>query len=293
MRQPTPTASISWIFAAILAAPSALAGPGAPDEQSLPLHLIDRGTGVPITTIGTYVRDDEWLVMPFIGYASDSNFQYDPNEFGFPSLTEYEGKYSASEGGLLIAYGLSDRIALELRIAGTDVSLDKAAADLSGMPATRKESGLGVIKLGLDWRWLTESGQRPEIFSYVVTSIAHDQDKPLAGTPESVTQLGIGAIRGFSWGTVTLRTGALYEPSSTSTIDWGNLSLEYLKRLSSSFTLAGSVALNEGDEGTLTTELQWRVNPTTVIKFNNGLGFTSPGLDWAPQIGVLLSLPGH
>ena len=293
MRPSSLSPSIRWFVVALLATPAALAGPGATADESLPLHLIDRGTGVPITTIGTYVRDGEWLVMPSIGYASDSNFQYDPNEFGFASLTEFEGKYSATDGGVLLAYGLSDRIALEFSIAGTDLSLDKAAADLSGMPATRKESGLGDIKLGLDWRWLTESGQRPEIFSYVVTSIPHDQDKPLAGTPESVTQLGIGAIRGFSWGTVTLRTGALYEPSSTSTIDWGNLSLEYLKRLSSSFTFAGSVALNEGDEGTLTTELQWRVSPTAVIKFNNGLGFTSPGLDWAPQIGVLLSFPGH
>ena len=291
MKPSSLSRKLGWVLAAVFVTQAAHAEPGTGNEESLPPHLSDRGTGVPISSIGTYVRDGEWLVMPSFTYYSDSDIQYDPNEFGYPSPTEFSGQYRANEASVLVAYGLSDRIALELKAAATDASLEKASADLSGMPAEVQESGLGDAKVRLDWRWLTESGNRPEMFSFVEVFFPHDEDKILVGTPDWVSQVGIGAVRGFNWGTVTFRAAMLYELASSSKTDWGEVSVEYLKRLSPKFSVVGALAMNEGDEGTLITELQWRVTPSVVIKFNNGLGFTSAGMDWVPQIGVLFSFP--
>jgi hypothetical protein len=275
-------------LAAALLAPASYAW-GA--DADFPAPLQDRGTGLATSQFGTYVRKGELLVYPSFEYYRDSDLEYNPADFGFPSEREFRGRYRASEEVLFLAYGLSDRLAVQFEGAAIQASLRKAAGDRSGLPARLSESGLGDVQARLTWRWLEESGRRPEIFSYSEVFFPHDRHKPLIGTPDWVVDTGLGAIRGFRWGTVTLRAGFLYEAGSASTIDWSEIAVEYLKRLSPRITLFGALVMLQGDEGTLVTELQWHLSPHVVVRLNNGLGLTPLAPDWAPEVGVLFRFP--
>ena len=51
-------------------------GQGAPAAQATDdPHRTDRGTGVPTSMFGTYVRGGEWLVYPFVEHYRDNNFE--------------------------------------------------------------------------------------------------------------------------------------------------------------------------------------------------------------------------
>jgi len=288
--KPTPVLrNLGMMIAAALLATSAYASEGA--DEDLPAHLRDRGTGLPTSQFGTYVRKGELLVYPSFEYYRDHNFEYDPFEFGFESEGEFKGRYRASEEVLFLAYGLSDRLAWELEGARLRASLQKAPEDLSGMPEEVRQAGLGDVQTRLTWKWTEERGRRPELFSYSEIFFPHHKDKPLVGTADWVFHFGFGATRGFRWGTLTLRGGILFEEASASATDWGEVAVEYLKRLSSRFTLFESLLVREGDEVSLVSELQWRLTPHVVLRLNDGQGLTSHGFDWEPEIGLLFRFP--
>jgi hypothetical protein len=284
--------NLGMVFAASLLIPVSKAWGGEADEN-LPAHLDDRGPGLPTSQFGIYVRPGELLVYPSFEYYRDHNFEYDPFEFGFESAGEFKGRYRASEEVLFLAYGLSDRLALELEGAVLRASLERAPEDLSGMPAEVRQSGLGDVRTRLTWRWAEERGRRPELFSYSEVFFPHDKDKTLVGTPDWVFHAGFGAIRGYRWGTLTFRAGILFEEASASATDWGEVAVEYLKRLSPRLTLFESLLVREGDEVSLVSELQWRLSPHLVLRLNDGRGLTSHGFDWEPEVGLLFRLPAR
>lgn len=45
------------------------------------------------------------------------------------------------------------------------------------------------------------------------------------------------------------------------------------------------------DELSLITEAQWHLARNFFIRLNNGLGLTSKATDWAPEVGILVTLP--
>jgi hypothetical protein len=142
----------------------------------------------------------------------------------------------------------------------------------------------------VDWRWLTESGGRPEVVTYAQVRVPHNRDDLLTGTPDWVINAGVGATRGSSWGTVTLRAAVEYDAGSASRTDWGQVALEYLKRISPHMTVLGSVQMNEGDEGSLFGQLQWRVSPDFVVQLGSGVGLTTRAIDWAPQLSFVIQM---
>ena len=261
--------------------------------ESLPSYLQDRRGGVPTSLASTYVRDGELLTSLEFRYNRDNEFEYDPNEFGFPSSapTEFKGNYWDSSADVLVAYGLSDDLVWELEAAATRASLQKADQDLSGMPNELKESGLGDVRTRLDWRMLQETEHRPEVFTYIGALIPHDKSKHLVGTADWRGIGGAGVVRGFGWGTMTFRMGVEYDFGSATEIDWGEVAIEYLKRLSPTMTVYGAVEVLEGDEYSLIGELQWHLSPTIVLKLNSGIGLSTHGMDWSPKIGVLFNFP--
>ena len=259
--------------------------------QSLPHYLQDRGGGVPTSLASTYVRDGELLTSLEFQYNRDNEFEYDPNEFGFSAPAESKGTYWDSSADVLVAYGLSDDLVLELEAAAMRASLQKADDDLSGMPNELKESGLGDFGTRLDWRLLRETEHRPEVFTYIGALIPHDSSHHLIGTPDWVGNAGAGVVRGFDWGTMTFRMGVEYDFGSASEIDWGEVAIEYLKRLSPTMTVYGAVEVFEGDEYSLVGELQWHLSPAIVLKLNSGVGLTAHGMDFSPRIGVLFNFP--
>ena len=126
----------------------------------------DRGEGQPTSMFGTYIEAGEFLVYPFFEYYRDGNAEYEPFDFGYIDTTEFRGRYRAREALLFLAYGITDRLAVEFEVATISASLEKSQSDLSALPARLEESGLGDVEGQLRWRWNKETESRPELFSY-------------------------------------------------------------------------------------------------------------------------------
>jgi hypothetical protein len=245
----------------------------------------DRGTGVPISMFGTYVNRGELIIYPFFEYYRDSDAEYSPNEFGFGIDVDFRGRYRASEGLIFVGYGISDRLAVEIEGAIINARLEKASADTSAMPALIEESGLGDVEGQLRWRWSRETDRRPELFSYFETVFPLQKNRVLIGTQAWEFKLGTGLVRGFRWGTMTLRAAVEYDGAERSAA-LGEYALEYLKRISPAFLVFAGVEGSE-DEVEGITELQLSLRQNVVLKLNNAIGLTSKAADWAPEIGVM------
>ena len=260
-----------------------------PESQDLPAYLKDRGTGIPTSMFGTYIHPGELLVYPFFEYYYDNNMEYEPAELGFSLKRDFRGPYRASEGLIFLGYGLTDRLAFELEAAVIKASLEKSSDDPSAMPAKLNESGLGDVQTQIDWRWLTETDTRPEVFSYAEVVYPHDKDKVLIGTSDWEIKVGTGLIRGFSWGTLTARA-ALEYAAADDKAELGEVAVEYLKRVSRSLRVYLGIEGTQ-DEVELIAEAQWHLNPFMFVKFNNAVGVTSKATDWAPEVGIMFSVP--
>jgi hypothetical protein len=238
---------------------------------------------------GTYIEKGELLVYPFYEYYLDNNIEYKPEEFGFGLDADYRGKYRASEGLVFVSYGLTDWLAIELEAAYIDARFEKSGEDTSGVPSVIEESGTGDVEGQIRVRWTRETERSPEVFSYFEAVSPQQKDKLLIGTPDWELKLGTGVIRGFSWGTMTARLAFDYS-ADESKLDLGEMAVEYLRRLSSSWRIYAGLEGSQDEIG-LITEAQWRVSRGITFKFNNGLGITSKATDWAPEIGIMFSIP--
>ena len=261
-------------------------GPAALFSQEEASFLKDRGAGVPTSMFGTYIQKGEWVVYPFFEYYLDHNLEYSPNEFGFTLDQDFRGKYRASEGLVFLGYGLTDRLVFELEAAVIHASLEKSPDDPTEMPAKLVESGLGDAQVQLDWMWSKETARRPGFFSYAEVVFPHHKTKYLIGTPELETKAGIGLIKGFRWGTITVRAAV---EQAGGVFDLGEIAVELYKRLSR------KLCIYTGFEGTqdeieFIAEVQWWLTDTVRFKINNGFGLTSKATDWAPEIGLMISL---
>lgn len=252
--------------------------------------LKDRGPGLPASMFGTFIQKGELIVYPFFEAYVDDNFEYKPEELGAVGDVDYRGRYRAKEGLVLIAYGLSDRVAIEFEVAGITATLDKAPGDPSAVPARIKESGLGDVEGQVRWRWNRETATRPEIFSYTEFVVPHHREKPLIGTEGVEIKFGTGLVRGFSWGTLIARAAVEYAAGSSSQFDSGEYALEFIKRLGRRFRVYAGIEGTQ-DELSAIGELQWHVTPHVIVKANSGIGLTSKATDLAPEIGILFSIP--
>ena len=257
------------------------------ETDDLPYYLKDRGEGVPLSMFGTYVKKGQLYIYPFFEYYHDSDFEYSPDELGFVVVKDHTSKYRAREGLLFFGYGISSRLAVEFEAAVISATLEKAEDDFSTMPRQIKESGLGDVEGQFRWRWIEENERRPEIFSYFETVFPLQKDKVLIGTQDWEYKLGVGSIKGYRFGTVTLRTSVEYDRSEKKT-EFGEYAIDYLKKISSRWRLYAGV---EGaqDEIEFITEAQLHLNRNLFFKFNNSLGITSKATDWAPEIGMVFS----
>jgi hypothetical protein len=112
----------------------------------------------------------------------------------------------------------------------------------------------------------------------------------LIGTADVELKFGTGVVRGFSWGTVIARAAVEYAAGSTSQFDVGEYAVEYIKRLGRHFRLYGGIEGTQ-DEVSAIGELQWHVSRHVVVKANSGFGVTSKATDFAPEVGILFSIP--
>jgi len=256
-------------------------------QEDLPAYWRDRGTGISISQFGTYVRKGELLLYPFYEYYHDNNLEYEPFDFGFRSIQEYRGRYRANEGIFFIGYGISDRIAVEFEIAAISVKFDKSKIDFSPVPARIEDSGLGDVEGQIRWRWNQEGADKPEYFSYFETVFPTGKKHSLIGTSDWEFKLGTGLIKGFKWGTLTIRSAVEYS-AAEKTFGHGEYAFEYLKKMSKHFRFFAMLEGSE-DEVALIPEIQWHLGSNVFVKANNGFGVTSKATDFAPEIGVMFS----
>lgn len=270
---------------------AALMSPLASAAQELPPHLRDRGPGVATSMFGTYVRDGELLVYPFLEWYYDSNLEYKPNEFGFTGDTDYRGTYRATEGLLFVAYGLTRNLAIEVEAAVITAELEKSPSDPSPMPPTFKESGLGDVEGQLRWRFQEETATgRPELFTYFETVFPVQKTKKLIGTSAWEFKLGVGAVRGFRWGTMTFRAAVENtEDEGKRKFETGEYAVEYLRRVSPKWRLFAAIEGSQLDEVELITEAQWHLHSRVFVKLNTAWGLTPNATDIAPEVGIMFS----
>ena len=273
--------AIAAIVVVICSVVPVVAQPEEPD------YLRDRGTGIPVSMFGTYINKGELLVYPFYEYYHDNNYEYEAAEFGYGSTDELRGQYEAHEFLLFIGYGISDRLALELEAGVITAELEKSPGDLSPLPAEFSESGISDVEGQLRWRWVAESQQRPEIFSYFETVFPTGEKNSLIGTSDWEFKLGSGLVKGFSFGTMTVRLAAEYSAEEDK-FESGEYAVEYLRKLSNTFKIFVGAEGSE-DEIELITDLQIRLRPNITMKINNAFGVTSKATDYAPEFGVLFS----
>ena len=271
---------IAVVLALVVAAPA----PGQENRNA------DRGPGVPSSMFGTYIEGGQFLVYPFFEYYRDKDFEYKPEELGFAGDVDFRGRYRAHEGLIFIGYGLTDDLAVEFEVATIEATLEKSPADFSAMPLRLEESGLGDIEGQIRWRWRQEDEGRPEFFSYGEVVIPHARDKPLIGTDGWELKFGTGLVRGTRWGTWTLRGAVEYATGSTSQFDLGEYAVEYLKRLSPAWRVYAGIEGTQ-DEVSLIAEAQWHVSRFAFVRANSGFGLTSKATDWAPEVGVVFTIP--
>jgi hypothetical protein len=269
----------------LLAALSLLPPASAAQE---PVYLRDRGEGIATSMFGTYVRPGELLVYPFIEYYSDKNAEYSPEELGYGVPDDFRGKYTATEYLIFLGYGITDWIAVEFEASMINATLEKSNDDPSTMPNKVQESGVGDVEAQVRWRWRKEDENIPELFSYFeVVFPTQENNKKLIGTPDYEYKLGLGAIKGFSWGTLTARAALEYSSEEQKT-ETGEIAIEYLKRVSDKFRFFTAI---EGaqDEWEWIVEGQFFLSPRTFVKINSGFGLTSKATDFAPEIGIMFS----
>jgi hypothetical protein len=270
------------------AASSAETVRGHLETDDLPAYLRDRGTGIPLSQFGTYIQKRQFVVYPFFEYYYDHNGEYAPNELGFGLDEDFRAKYTAYEGLLFLAYGVSDRLAIEFEAAYIDARQETSPEDPTNIPPVIEESGLGDVEGQLRWRWRKENPESSEIFSYFETVFPTAEDNSLIGTTGWEFKLGTGAIRGWSWGTMTFRGAVEFVPDEAQWFDIGEVAVEYLRRLSPHWRFYGAIEGTQ-DEVEGIPELQWHPTRRVIVKLNSAFGITPKATDWAPEVGILFS----
>lgn len=262
--------------------------PLVPAEEP-PLFLADRGVGVPTSIFATYIRKGELLVYPFYEYVRATHDEYHGSELGFLGDTDYLGSSRAHEAVLFVAYGLTDDLAIELESELYVTRTLKRAPDdtTTGMPARLEESGPAETEAQLRWRMSRETTTRPELYSNFEVTFPFQKDKVLIGASDWGFAAGFGAVKGFSWGTLTARISIGYEGEDGS-VELGEYAVEYLKRLSK--TWRGFTAIEgESDELSLILGTRWQASPRVSFAFSSGFGLTEKADDVAPEIGLIFS----
>jgi hypothetical protein len=258
-----------------------------------------RDPGVSSSRAGVFLLPGQWTLETSFEHVENSDFEYDPVDFGFPfPIDALHGGYSADELRLFAGYGLSDRFAIEFEVRGIDATLERSFDDTSGLPPQVSESGLGTARARLNWRWFAQKRHRPELFSYAEVVVPHDEDQPLIGTSDTRVNTGLGVIHEFRWGALMARMGLEYDTGSASELDFHEYAVEYLRRLGTRWQLYVGYVVFEGDEGNLGANLLWSPSPRFTLRLGGRLAIESQALstngnstDWAPEVGFVFRFP--
>jgi hypothetical protein len=250
----------------------------------------DRNDGTPVSMFGTYIRAGEFIVYPFYEYYRNHDGEYSPDELGYGLDEDFRAPSGGHEALIFLGYGVSDRLALEFEAAlYTTEYQDKSPQDPTAVPDRIEESGLGDVEGQVRWRWRRGTDGGLGIFSFFEYVLPLQKDELLIGTSAWELKLGTGLVRTYGFGTLTFRVAAEYD-GEDDRVEAGEYGLEYLKRVSSTVRVFAAVEGSE-DEVELIPLVMWAPHPRVALHLNSAFGLTSKAEDWAPEIGVMVSLP--
>jgi len=258
-------------------------------EEKLPDFLKDRGTGVTTSMFGHFIQKGELVVYPFIEYFYDSNYEYQPLDFGYDVEEDYLAKYSGSSEQLFLGYGFHRNIALELGISYQKISFEKPADDNSDLPAKIEEKGFGDIESQLRFRLLEETKRSPEVFSFLNLTVPTQKDKILLHDKHWDIKLGLGFMKGFPIGTFSLHTDLEYNHVD-SHFDVGETSLRYLRRLADKWRMMLGIEGGETgaiDEWELISTIHYQLSELITIKADNSYGISPKAIDFTTAFGIM------
>jgi len=265
----------------------------APAQTDAPaVHARDRGPGVSSSLFGTYLREGELVIYPFFEYTRDNNREYQPVEFGAGPAVDFRGRFRGTATQLFLGYGLTDWLALEFEAAYLTATFHKSPSDPNPTPTRLGQSGFGDVEMQVRARLWRETGGWPELFGFVELVARTQRRRALLAEPHWDAKPGIGLVRGFGFGTMTIRIAAEYNHEERHP-DLGEFAIEYLRRVSRSGHLFLAFEGGETgamDEWDLITGIRWRIAPSVAFKFDNALGLSSKATDWAPQVGLMFTL---
>jgi hypothetical protein len=287
-----PPASAAALVLSVCLGAALRPGPALGQADSLAPWLADRGPGIPASLFGTYLRSGELVVYPFFESTLDNDREYQPEEFGLGPDVDFRGRFRGTSNQLFVGYGVSDRIAVELEAAYVTARLEKSPADSFATPAVTRQSGVADLEAQVRARLLRETSGRPELFGFVELAARSQRSRVLIGELDWDAKPGIGLVRGFGFGTVTVRIAAEWNHVEHKP-DLGEFALEYLKRVGTAAHLYLAVEGGEGgalDEWDFITGVRWRIAPSVDLKLDDALGISSKATDWAPQAGVMFHL---
>ena len=255
-------------------------------EKDLPDYLYDRGTGMTTSLFGTYIREGEFLFYPFYEYEREEHEEYNPDDFGFEEDEDYLGTADVHQFLLFASYGLTDNLLIELEWAAfEEQSIHRARIDEGTGPRTFSDSGISTFEGQLRWRMFKETATTPELYSYFEYVFPFQSERRLIGQSEWELVYGLGLVKGFKWGTITVRGSVTHEPEIDHT-EFGEYAIEYLKRFGDNFRWVMTL---EGNNKELSSifELQWYFHKQAFLKLNTGIGLSQEATDYAPEIGVM------
>ena len=257
-------------------------------QDSLPSWLRDRGDAISSSMFATYIHPGELIVFPFFEYLQDNNREYQPREFGLGPRVDFRGKFHSTAEQVFLGYGVNDWLALEFEMAHISADFTKSPKD-GFLPPKIKQSGLTDIEAQVRARVSRENARWPEFYLYSEFVARTQRGKALISENYWDIRPGVGFIKGFGFGTLTGRINLEYNHEGK-TLDLGEVSVEYLKRLSTNFRLF--LAIEGGETGSMdewatVQGFQLRLSNSLFFKFDNTLGISSKADDWVPQVGLM------
>lgn len=261
--------------------------------QNLDPKPRDRGSGISSSIFGTYIDKHQLVIYPFFSYIIDHDQEYSPAQLGLGPDDTYLGKYKASEGIIFVGYGISNRFALELEASYIAVTFDKSIDDNSGFPSRIEESGFADFEGQLRVRIANESAGRPEVFGFLEITPPFQRNRKLIGNEDWDFKPGIGIVKGYSWGTITFRSTIEYTRTDSS-LNVGETALEFIRRFSPKWQFYCGIEGGEGggpDEWVLTPGINWQISQNLYVRCYSAIGLFPKATDWAPELGLLYSLP--
>ena len=259
-------------------------------QDDVPYYLSDRGGAMTTSLFGTFIEEGELLVYPFYEYV-DGVDDYRGISLGTSTDTfEYTGDVTEHEVLLFLAYAFTEDIHIELeQLVYNKVTQSPDPLDTTSLltEPISESKYFPTLQAQIRWRAKHETESTPEVYTWFEIDYPLVDNRILAGAPAFEAAIGVGLVKGFTWGMITPRISIDYDDEDEQ-FGFGEWAIEYFRRINDNWGIVTTVE-GEAAEISLIGELQWHIHDRAFFKFNNGFGLTGDAPKLAPEVGIMFS----